>query len=105
MSYFCKGCTACCRGDRIYLIPGDDPSQFETVPADDGRRAIRQVKGECIYLVPEGCAIYDNQPQMCRRFNCVDYFRSKSRQERRRLERQRPDHFPAIFAAAKERGA
>lgn len=105
MSDFCKGCTACCRGDRIYLLPGDDPSQFETVPTEDGRRAIRQVKGECIYLVPEGCAIYANQPRMCRAFNCVDYFRSKTRQERRRLERQRPDHFPAIFAAAKERGA
>lgn len=33
----------------------------------------------------------------------VDYFRSKTRAERRRLERRRPEHFPAVFAAARER--
>lgn len=104
MSDFCKGCTACCRGDRIHLLAGDDPSRFETVP-DGDRLALRQIDGECVYLTDGGCSIYENQPLMCRRFNCVEYFRQKTRQQRRALERQRPEHFKPIFEAAKARGA
>ena len=102
MSGFCNGCTACCRGDRIHLLPGDDPANFETVPRD-GKRFLRQIDGECIYLTDEGCAIYDRQPLMCRQFNCVSYFKMKTRQQRRALERQRPEHFKPIFEAARER--
>lgn len=104
MSGFCNGCTACCRGDRIQLLPGDDPSQFETV-AVDGALYVRQIDGECLYLTEDGCAIYDRQPIMCRAFNCVTYFRQKTRQQRRALERQRPEHFGPIFEAARARGA
>ena len=100
---FCNGCTACCRGDTIELQPGDDPAQFETTERD-GKLYLRNGRdGDCIYLLDDGCAIYDRQPRQCRAFNCVDYFKSKSRQQRRALERMRPDHFGQIFDAARER--
>ena len=85
----CDGCTACCRGEQIILHPedGDDPSQYETVPAKrsggldrieeiyglkyDGALALKQKpNGDCIYLGEKGCTIHDHRPAICRTFDC-----------------------------------
>lgn len=101
---FCNGCTACCKGERIHLMDGDDPSAFETV-AWGGKLWLKHVDGECVYLTDNGCAIYDRQPRMCRSFNCVEYFRMMNRNRRRALIKANPAHFKSIFKAARARGA
>ena len=101
---FCAGCTACCRGDRITLLRGDDPSLYETVEVKGKRVLKRDANGNCVYLTEAGCSIYDRQPIMCRQYNCVSHFRSMTRLRRRWLIKQNPA-FKDVFRAARERGA
>ncbi len=98
----CNGCTACCRGDLIflhpdvgaYLRPKDDPSQYRC------HRAVNPVSGEsawcldrkddgsCIYLGDTGCTIRNRAPTVCREFDCRGLFEKFSRQERKVFVRQ-----------------
>ena len=69
----CNGCTACCRGDAIGLLPADDPSQYLTEP--HARLAgqlmlAHKPNGDCVYLADAGCSIHDRSPQMCREMDC-----------------------------------
>jgi Fe-S-cluster containining protein len=75
----CRGCTACCRDNPgIFLHPdeGDDIGSYEAV-ADDNpvtgdtthRLAVKE-NGDCVYLGPQGCTIYDRRPVICRTFDC-----------------------------------
>lgn len=69
----CNGCTRCCRGDHIRLLPEDDASQYITVPHKHlaGERMIaHNSKGECVYLTDTGCSIHDRAPRMCREMDC-----------------------------------
>jgi Fe-S-cluster containining protein len=66
----CGGCTACCKRDRIFLGPTDDPRAFRWHL--EGRYAVldRKDNGECVYLTEHGCSIHGAQPAICRRFDC-----------------------------------
>lgn len=69
----CNGCTLCCQGDAIRLLPEDDPSQYQTVPHDwmPGQLMLDHKKnGDCIYLGETGCTIHDRKPLMCREMDC-----------------------------------
>ena len=69
----CNGCTLCCHGDAIRLLPGDDPSQYATVPHEWIPGALmldHNASGDCIYLGPTGCLIHDTKPQMCKQMDC-----------------------------------
>jgi hypothetical protein len=69
----CNGCTICCQSDAIRLLPGDDPSQYQTVPhplAPGQLMLDHQQDGSCIYLGTEGCTIHDRRPRMCRDMDC-----------------------------------
>lgn len=94
----CDGCTACCKRECVVLYPehGDDPSQYETVPATlntglmaliGTRRVMLQHKenGECIYLGEAGCTIWDKAPSLCKVFDCRKWFLKFTRAERRKL--------------------
>ena len=92
----CNGCTACCRGDLIFLHPecGDDPRQYLTKPAMNpitGKQGLalqHKADGSCVYLGEHGCTIHGRHPAICREFNCAKLFASLSRQDRRRYIRK-----------------
>jgi Fe-S-cluster containining protein len=69
----CNGCTLCCKGDAIRILPQDDPLKYQTVPHErfPGHLMLdHKPNGDCIYLTPEGCAIHDDKPQMCKELDC-----------------------------------
>lgn len=69
----CNGCTRCCRGDLIRLLPGDDASQYQTMPHPraPGHLALAHgPDGNCVYLTDAGCSIHDRSPRMCQEMDC-----------------------------------
>ena len=69
----CDGCTRCCRGDAIRLLPGDDANEYITEPHDHyaGQLMLaHKADGDCIYLGSAGCTIHDRRPLMCREMDC-----------------------------------
>ena len=63
----------CCVADAIRLLPGDDPTQYETEPhpvVADALMLAHKDNGECLYLGPTGCIIHDRKPIMCREMDC-----------------------------------
>ena len=84
----CNGCTLCCRGDAIRLLPADDPSQYETEPHDryPGQLMLaHKANGDCVYLGESGCAIHDRSPLMCREMDCRNVARALSYTQARKL--------------------
>lgn len=69
----CNGCTLCCHGDAVRLLPGDDAAKWKTVPHDrfDGQLMLaHKQNGDCYYLGDSGCTIQDDKPLMCREMDC-----------------------------------
>lgn len=69
----CNGCTLCCIGDAIRILPEDDALQYKTVPHEHfpGQLMLdHKPNGECIYLDGEGCGIHDRKPMMCAEMDC-----------------------------------
>jgi Fe-S-cluster containining protein len=69
----CNGCTICCHGDAIRLLPGDNPSLYQTVPHWYSAKYLmldHKPNGDCIYLGESGCTIHATKPQMCREMDC-----------------------------------
>lgn len=69
----CNGCTLCCHGDAIRILPQDDPAQYQTVPHAHfpGHLMLdHKENGECVYLTRDGCGIHDSKPTMCREMDC-----------------------------------
>lgn len=93
----CNGCTLCCRGDAVFLHPelGDDPKSYETesyphpLSGADAPILKHGDDGNCVYLGPAGCTIYDRRPVMCRAFDCRKFFMSMDRNTRRQGVRRK----------------
>jgi len=69
----CNGCTLCCLGDAIRILPQDDASQYKTVPHEHFSNQLmldHKTNGECIYLEGEGCGIHGRKPTMCAEMDC-----------------------------------
>ena len=69
----CNGCTLCCQGDAIRLLPDDNPSEYQTVPHPYIHGALmlaHKPNGKCIYLNEHGCSIHHRAPSLCRRADC-----------------------------------
>lgn len=66
----CNGCTACCRHDRVFLGPTDDPKAYRWHVEDGYAVLDRNPDGSCVYLMPNGCGIFDRAPAICRRMDC-----------------------------------
>lgn len=106
----CGSCSLCCHGQDVVLHPefGDDPSTYVTRPGVDptnGGIAVlllaRKANGDCHYLEAGRCSIHDHRPSICATFSCVDWFRRKTRAERRRIERVAPGA-KALFARGRQ---
>jgi hypothetical protein len=74
----CGGCTRCCHGDAVRLLPGDDQDRYQTAPHPflaGARMLAHAPNGDCVYLgtdaegVP-GCTIHDHRPLQCREMDC-----------------------------------
>lgn len=107
----CGSCNACCRNDLIFLHPehGDDPSQYQTMEAKNpltgkmGTALACAKNGDCIYLDrSRGCKIHGRHPVICRTFNCVKFFLSLTKQERRNA-RARNLVSETVLSAARRR--
>lgn len=73
----CGGCTLCCRGDTITILPALDGShkRWKTDKQPDGSRTLkRNADGECVYLRPTGCGIHGKAPTMCRVYDCRAHY-------------------------------
>lgn len=69
----CDGCTLCCKGDAVRLLPGDDVASYQTEQhprIKSARMLAHKPNGDCIYLGESGCTIYGRRPQMCRKMDC-----------------------------------
>lgn len=87
----CGSCTACCRWELIFLMDGDDPSMYLTMPwvnpltGQEGFALQHRENGECVYLGEKGCTIHDHAPVVCKEFDCRMWYLSRPRAERRRM--------------------
>lgn len=73
-------CRACCFDTRMPLLPDDvtrlqeatgrAPDSFSVPDADGGRR-LRNEAGQCTFLGPDGCTVYDDRPVGCRIYPLV----------------------------------
>lgn len=69
----CNGCTRCCHGDAVRILPGDDASKWQTVAHDHmpGHLMLaHKPNGDCYYLGPSGCTIQHDKPTMCVEMDC-----------------------------------
>ncbi len=69
----CNGCTWCCGGDAVRLLPEDDIESFETEPHPyfEGELMLsHKSNGACVYLVEGGCSIHHRRPKMCYEMDC-----------------------------------
>ena len=67
----CNGCTLCCKGDAVRLLPGDGFYWTEPHPTMEGEFMLaHKDNGDCIYLGDIGCTIHDKRPLMCREMDC-----------------------------------
>ena len=69
----CNGCTLCCHGDAVRLLPADEPNQYitESHPYIKGALMLaHKPDGACIYLGAGGCTIHDTSPQQCKEMDC-----------------------------------
>ena len=68
----CNGCTLCCHGDAVRLLPGDGLDyQVEPNPHFPGQFMLaHKPNGDCIYLEAAGCSIHARRPKMCREMDC-----------------------------------
>lgn len=102
----CGSCVLCCRNQvvGVFADTGDDPSAYETETLEIGGLSLmilkRQPNGDCHYLGPTGCTIYDRRPATCRAFDCGAWFRKHTRAERRRATKD--DYDRALFARGRE---
>jgi hypothetical protein len=69
----CNGCTLCCQGDAIRLLPEDRVSDYQTEahPRIPGALMLaHKPNGDCVYLGEGGCTIHDRAPSLCRSADC-----------------------------------
>ena len=102
----CNGCTACCRSDRVFLGPADDPKAFawHAEVIDGLRYAVldRQADGACVYLTATGCGIHGAAPAICRRMDCrVLVLTTESADQQRRIAEN--PQMAAIYSAGNDR--
>lgn len=107
----CDGCTVCCTGQTIYLMPhdGDNLADYVKVPAFNpvtqqmGFALPNKENGDCHYLGQGGCTIYGRTPVVCRAFDCRKFVANfGDRTAQRRAVREK-GLLPEIYSAARAR--
>lgn len=84
----CDGCTACCKGDAVRILPHEDPTKWETEPhwkVPGARMLAHKENGDCHYLGEHGCTIQDDKPQQCYTMDCRRVMHALTPAQRRDL--------------------
>lgn len=88
----CNGCTLCCKGDAVRLLPGDDPARYklEPHPMMPGQVMLaHKSNGDCTYLGEHGCTIHSMRPRMCREMDCRNIAKAwRVRKQARRMAKK-----------------
>ena len=77
----CNGCTACCHNTKVE-VSAEEARALDTMlvrrpdMAISTRMLRQRDNGDCVYLGPKGCEIYERRPAMCRVFHCVSLTRN-----------------------------
>lgn len=72
----CAGCTACCKNELVFLMPNENPADYESVAVvnplngQPGFALAHKPNKECVYLDASGCTIHERRPVICRVFDC-----------------------------------
>lgn len=69
----CNGCTRCCHGDAVRILPHEDASQWQTEAHPDmpgARMLAHGADDKCVYLGASGCTIHMAKPEQCRTMDC-----------------------------------
>lgn len=66
----CNGCTSCCKSDRVFLGPKDDPKAYRWHVEDGYAVLDRKDNGDCTYITESGCGIHGSAPDICKRMDC-----------------------------------
>jgi Fe-S-cluster containining protein len=83
----CNGCTLCCLGDAVRILPEDDPGKYQTEPHDHfpGQLMLaHKPDNSCVYLSSGGCSIHEDKPLMCREMDCRRLARQIKRKDLKR---------------------
>lgn len=88
----------CCKlHTPLHPEMGDDVSSYDTARWYDGATGAYKGmilwrvpdgpnKGDCIYLTPDGCSIWERAPWTCRTFDCRDLSKLPSAQRKARID-------------------
>lgn len=98
----CNGCTACCKNDRVFLGPKDDPKTYRWHVEDGYAVLDRTHDGSCVYLTPSGCGIHDTAPAICKRMDCRALYQATHPAHRARRAIENPQ-LALVYAAAEQR--
>jgi Fe-S-cluster containining protein len=72
----CAGCTLCCRGRQaVVIVPGVDRDDYDIQTVNGYALLAHRPNGDCVYLGPGGCTIYERRPAVCRMFDCRELAR------------------------------
>jgi len=76
----CDGCTLCCQGDAVRLLPEDNHSLYMTEPHPIGKGQVMLAhapNGDCIYLDrKKGCTIHSYRPTQCGTMDCRNVYKN-----------------------------
>ena len=97
----CGTCHACCERDRI-VLRDDEYERFAWHWEGLQRVLDRKANGQCVYLTARGCAVHDNAPDICRRFDCRVLFLITPKSVRRQRIEQNPT-MRGVYEAGKRR--
>lgn len=88
----CGGCTLCCHRMRVPIVPNidPDPGTYQTEIINGHTLLAHRPNGDCVYLGPEGCTIYERRPALCRRFDCREMARAASMKTWKVILKQNP---------------
>lgn len=91
MTVPCNGCTLCCKGDAVRLLPEDNPDLYITEKHPNLPNALmlaHQKNGDCIYLKNNGCSIHSYKPMLCKSMDCRNIAKNVTFTQARKLHKK-----------------
>lgn len=84
----CNGCTACCHGDAVRILPHEDASRWQTEPHSYMAGALmlaHKPNGDCVYL-DGGCTRQADKPQQCHEMDCRRIAQAVTKAQAKKLD-------------------
>ena len=84
----CDGCTLCCHGDAIRILPHEDAGRWQTEPHPYMAGALmlaHKANGDCVYLGDGGCTRQADKPQQCHEMDCRNIAQAFTKSQAKQL--------------------